>query len=505
MSQDVERLGNAAPSRRRMTARAALAASALLLTGSLIGWGAATDGFTPAATPLAASPVTAAPDAAPRPEGGVESYAPVVDRITPAVVTIRSERRATRVTSPFGGNPLLREFFGDQFQRPEPPRREGGLGSGVIVRPDGYVLTNHHVVDAAEKVRVELTDGRTFDAKVVGSDAPSDLAVLKIEGSNLQTVPLGDSDAVRVGDVALAIGNPLGVGQTVTMGIISAKGRATGLGDGSFEDFIQTDAPINRGNSGGALVNTRGELIGINSQILSPSGGSIGIGFAIPANMARSVMTQLIDHGEVRRGLLGVTVQPVTSDIARSLGLTKVQGALVNSVQAGGAADKAGLRRGDVIVAVNGTPVKDGNNLRNEIAGMLPGASAKLGIVRDAKEQSVDVRLGELRVDRSATEDSTEAIDTAGVGLVVEPLTRESARRLGVKATSGLVVVDVRSSSRAADAGIRPGDVIEEIDRRKVDSGEALREALAEGEGPALVLVHRGEASLYLTLERHTS
>jgi Do/DeqQ family serine protease len=375
----------------------------------------------------------------------------------------------------------------------------------VIVRADGYVLTNHHVVDEAEKVRVELTDGRTFDAKVVGSDAPSDLAVLKIEGSNLQTVPLGDSDAVRVGDVALAIGNPLGVGQTVTMGIISAKGRATGLGDGSFEDFIQTDAPINRGNSGGALVNTRGELIGINSQILSPSGGSIGIGFAIPTNMARSVMTQLIDHGEVRRGLLGVTVQPVTSDIARSLGLTRVQGALVNSVQAGGAADKAGVRRGDVIVAVNGSPVKDGNNLRNEIAGMLPGTSAKLGIIRDGKEQSVDVRLGELRVDRSATEDSTEATDTAGVGLVVEPLTHESARRLGVKATSGLVVVDVRSSSRAADAGIRPGDVIEEIDRRKVDSGEALREALAKGEGPALVLVHRGDASLYLTLERHTS
>ncbi len=281
---------------------------------------------------------------------------------------------------------------------PQPPeRRQGGLGSGVVVSPDGYVLTNHHVIDGARQVDVQLSDGRTFKAKVVGSDAPSDLAVLKIDGTNLTTLPLGDSDAVRIGDIALAVGNPLGIGQTVTMGIVSAKGRATGLGDGGFEDFIQTDAPINRGNSGGALVSTRGELIGINSQILSPSGLNIGIGFAIPANMAKHVMTQLIEHGEVRRGMLGVTVQPVTSETARELGLKQIGGALVASVEAGSPAERAGLKKGDVIVGINGTDVKDGNELRNAVSQLLPGTNTTVVVVRDGREQRVDVRLAELR------------------------------------------------------------------------------------------------------------
>ena len=468
-------------------------------------WSNADTSSSAAPTPLAASPVTAAASATPRPEGTVESYAPVVDRITPAVVTIRSERRATRVTSPFGGNPLLREFFGDQFQRPEPPRREGGLGSGVIVRPDGYVLTNHHVVDEAEKVRVELTDGRTFDAKVVGSDAPSDLAVLKIEGSNLQTVPLGDSDAVRVGDVALAIGNPLGVGQTVTMGIISAKGRATGLGDGSFEDFIQTDAPINQGNSGGALVSTTGQLIGINSQILTPSGGNIGIGFAIPANMAKNVMTQLIEHGQVHRGMIGVTIQPVTSDIASSLGLSQVRGALVNSVTPGSPAEKAGIRRGDVITAVNGSAIKDSNDLRNDVAQMAPGSTVKLTVVRDGKEQSLDVTLAERKAaetERDDEEGGANGERSGAFGMAVEPLTRERARELGIQASSGVLVADVQPGGRAADAGLRPGDVIIEVDRRPVSNPEALRAALNDGTKPALVLVQRGPATVYMTLDR---
>src|SRR5687767_9965363 len=314
----------------RITAgRGTAAAVALLLTGSVIGWSASSEvGPTATAAPIAA----AAPAPAPLPGAGV-SYASVVDQTTPAVVTVRSQRRVRNVSQdlPFD----LREFFGDRFGQgrrgPQlPERRQGGLGSGVIVRPDGYILTNHHVVDGAEQVNVELTDGRSFKAKVVGTDPPSDLAVLKIDGASLQTLALGDSDAVRVGDVVLAVGNPLGVGQTVTMGIVSAKGRATpARGDTAFEDFIQTDAPINQGNSGGALVSTRGELVGINSQIVSPSGGNIGIGFAIPANMARNVMTQLIDGGEVRRGMLGVTIQPVTSEIARSLGLARVAGALV--------------------------------------------------------------------------------------------------------------------------------------------------------------------------------
>ena len=240
-------------------------------------------------------------------------------------MTIRSEKRIRNVSQDLPDDPLFRQFFGQRGRGSArmPERREGALGSGVIVRADGYVLTNHHVIDGADQVRVELSDGRSLKAQVVGSDAPSDLAVLKIDGHDLQTLTLGDSEQVRVGDVVLALGNPLGVGQTVTMGIVSAKGRATGMGDGSFEDFIQTDAPINQGNSGGALVSTRGELVGINSQILSPSGGNIGIGFAIPANMARNVMTQLIDKGHVRRGMLGVTVQPMTSELARSLGIDR--------------------------------------------------------------------------------------------------------------------------------------------------------------------------------------
>ncbi len=268
------------------------------------------------------------------------SYANVVEAVTPAVVTVRSERRVRQVSQqiPDEAARVLRRPR-CRSQRPQP--RAGGLGSGVIVRADGYILTNHHVIDGAEQVTVELTDGRSFKAEVVGSDAPSDLAVLKIAGaSNLKTLALGNSDAVAVGDVVLAVGNPLGVGQTVTMGIVSAKGRATG--GTSYEDFIQTDAPINQGNSGGALVNTDGELVGINSQILSPSGGNIGIGFSIPSNMARNVMTQLIDQGTVRRGMLGVTIQPVTSDIARSLGLETVRGALVNAVQPDSPAARAG-------------------------------------------------------------------------------------------------------------------------------------------------------------------
>ena len=488
--------------------KAGLSACALLLTGSLIGWSAsaagAGSGSAPAATPPAPAAV-AAGAAARTIGGGADSYAPLVQQVAPAVVTVRSERRVRMTSSQLPDDPLLRQFFGDQFRIPRQPqeRREGGLGSGVVVRADGYVLTNNHVVDGAEQVKVDFTDGRTFDAKVVGTDQPSDLAVLKIDGANLHTLPLGDSDKVRVGDIALAIGNPLGVGQTVTMGIVSAKGRATGLGDGSYQDFIQTDAPINQGNSGGALVNTQGELIGINSQILSPSGGNIGIGFAIPANMAQNVMNQLIAHGTVRRGMLGVTVQPVTADIARSLHLNGVHGALVNSVTPNGAADKAGVRRGDVITAINGHDVSDSNGLRNEISQMMPGTAAKLTVVRDGKDQTVDVRLGELQPERSARTDDGSAEQGSAFGIQVEPLTRESAGQLGVKAASGLVITDVQPSSRAADAGLRQGDVIEEIDGAKVTTADALRAALTRRtDSPALMLVHRGDTTFYITIDR---
>ena len=490
------------PRRRTAGWRATGAAAALLLTGSVIGW-TASDGFGPTASAAPAAPAAAAA-AAPAPLA-TASYAGVVEQVTPAVVTIRSERRVRNINQQLPEG--LREFFGDQFgqgrRRQMPERREGGLGSGVIVRPDGYILTNHHVVEGAEQVNVELTDGRSFKAKVVGSDQPSDLAVLKIEGTNLQTLTLGDSDAVRVGDVVLAVGNPLGVGQTVTMGIVSAKGRATPFaGNATFEDFIQTDAPINQGNSGGALVSTGGQLIGINSQILTPSGGNIGIGFAIPANMAKNVMTQLIDHGKVHRSMLGVTTQPVTSEIASSLGLAQVHGALVNSVVAGSPAEKAGLRRGDVITAINGESIRSGNDLRNEVSQLQPGTATRLSIVRDGKEQTVNVTVAEREDTTAQPEDRDAAGSSTGFGMTVEPLTRDRARELGIAATSGVVVVDVQSGGRAADAGIRAGDVIVEVDRKPVSDAEGLRAALKNGSRPALMLVQRGDTTYFATLER---
>ena len=271
------------------------------------------------------------------------------------------------------------------------------LGSGVIVQRDGTILTNHHVIDGAEQIQVELTNHRVFKAKVVGSDPPSDLAVLKIDAKDLDALSLGNSDQVRVGDIALAIGNPLGLGQTVTAGIISAKGRATGLSDGSFEDFLQTDAPINQGNSGGALINTRGELIGISSQILSTSGGNIGIGFAIPSNMARNVLDQILEGGKVHRGQLGVSIQPMTPELASKFGLSDVQGALVNSVIPNGPAAKAGIRQGDVIVDFNGAAVTDGNTLRNHVASTAPGIKVNLGIFRDHQKQQIQATLGEYQ------------------------------------------------------------------------------------------------------------
>lgn len=326
------------------------------------------------------------------------SYADVVSRVSPAVITIHSQMRARAPEQyPFMDDPLFREFFGDPRRIPQQPqRRREGLGSGVIVSPDGYILTNHHVVDGAEQIKVDMNDNRTLDARVVGSDPPSDLALLKVEASNLPVLTLGDSDRVRVGDVVLAIGNPLGIGQTVTMGIISAKGRQTGLSSGAFEDFLQTDAPINQGNSGGALVSTNSELVGINSQILSPSGGSIGIGFAIPSNMARTVMDELVKTGRVRRGQLGITVQKVTSEVVERLKLREQRGILVAQVQSGSAADRAGLRQGDIITAINGTAVNDGNVFRNLVAATAPGTEVTLTIQRDGREQQVRATLGEF-------------------------------------------------------------------------------------------------------------
>jgi serine protease Do len=329
----------------------------------------------------------------------VISYADVVSQVAPAVVTIHSQSRVRSPQQyPFTDDPSFRDFFGQRGGTPEPPaeQRRTGLGSGVIVSADGYILTNHHVIDGAEQIKVDLNDDRVLDAKVVGSDPPSDLAVLKIDGSGLPLLSLGDSDQVRVGDVVLAIGNPLGIGQTVTEGIISAKSRQTGLSNGSFEDFLQTDASINQGNSGGALVSTNSELVGINSQILSPSGGSIGIGFAIPSNMARRVMEQLIQTGKVRRGQLGIVVQKLDAEMAKKLGLNEAKGVLVSQVQPGSAAERAGIKQGDVITSLNGVAVNDPNTFRNQVASTPPGTEVTLTITRDGREQQVRATLGEF-------------------------------------------------------------------------------------------------------------
>ena len=439
------------------------------------------------------------------------SYAEVVGRVAPAVVTVRSARRVrTSQQFPFLDDPALREFFGQRQPRgQEQPRseRQRGLGSGVIVNNEGYILTNHHVVDGAEEITVELNDNRTLRAKLVGSDPPSDLAVLKVEERGLPVLPLGDSDRVRVGDVVLAIGNPLGIGQTVTSGIISAKGRQTGLGDGSFEDFLQTDAAINRGNSGGALVSAGGELIGINSQILSPSGGNIGIGFSIPSNMARDVMNQLVRTGRVRRGMVGVSIQPVTADLAVSLGLPAARGALVSEVQPGSPAERAGVRRGDVITGVNSTPVADYNAFRNTIARIQPGTEVALTVVRDGREQQLRATLAELPVESAEggrPEGGGEENASGGgrLGVTVEPLTAESAARLELpRDARGLLVTSVDPEGPAADADIRRGDVIQELNRRPVTTRDELRAALAgAGDRPVLLLVMREGRSSYLTV-----
>jgi len=443
--------------------------------------------------------------------GPLVSYADVVDHVAPAVVTIRSSRRVRAPEQfPFMDDPFFRQFFGGSM-----PRRGGrgngeverSLGSGVIVGADGHIVTNHHVVDGAQDIKVEFANsGRTYSAKLVGSDAPSDLAVLKIDASGLPVLPLGDSDKVRVGDVCLAVGNPLGVGESVTSGIVSAKGRQTDVSTGSFQDFLQTDAAINQGNSGGALVNTRGELIGINSQILSSNGGNIGIGFAIPSNMAKSVMTKLIRGGKVERAMLGAGVQTVTNDLSQSFGMKEAKGVAVTSLVPGGPAEKAGLKPGDVILKVNGQDVNDANTLRNRIASMQPGTDVTVTLWRNGQQQDVRAHLTELTAENARgaqgnPESGAEGGASPGkLGITITPLTPDLAARIGVsRTTKGLVVGEVDPSGPAAQAGIQTGDVIQEVNRQTVTSPADMQTALAKsGNRAPLLLINRQGQTVFV-------
>ncbi len=438
--------------------------------------------------------------------GGRDSYADIVKIVAPAVVTIRveSKARVSPTQFQFEGDDFFRRFFGgDDDDSSRGPRqrvvprsfRQRGLGSGVVVTNDGYILTNNHVVDGADKIHIDLADGRTLEATVIGTDKPSDLALVKVNATGLQTAPLGNSDSAQIGDVVLAIGNPLGVGQTVTMGIVSAKGRSTGSGDGdgnrSYQDFLQTDAPINHGNSGGALVNTRGEVIGINAEMLSPVDANIGIGFAIPSNMARRVMDDLRKDGRVRRAQLGVEVQPVTSDLAESLGLKHVGGVIIRKVSPDSAADRAGLKRGDVIQSFNGQAVTDFNGLRNHVADAQPGSNATVGIVRDGADKTIPVKLDEAEVSKRAARSTEPAsVDKGALGIGVE------------RSSKGLVITQVNPDSRAAEAGLEEGDVILEVNRQAVQSADDLRAAVRKTtDRPVLLLVEREGRSLFVTIK----
>ena len=448
-----------------------------------------------ASTYLAAATSTpAAAEPAPVPAVvAATSYAPVVDRVMPAVVTIRVEKRASMVPTNQQIPEEFRRFFGDQVPQlrgQRAPRVQRGLGSGVIVSADGYILTNNHVVDDVETVKVELSDDRTFTGKVVGTDPATDLAVVKINAKGLSPVEFGDSDAAKVGDAVLAIGNPLDVGETVTSGIISAKGRQTGGDQESYQDFLQTDAAINHGNSGGALVNTAGQLVGINSQILTPGDGNIGLGFAIPSNMAKHVMDQLIATGSVRRAKLGVTVQRVTADLASSLGLASTKGALITSVEDSGPAAKAGFKQGDVVTSYNGKPVTDNNQFRNAVAATTPGTRVSVDVLRNGRTETLQATVGEREAAPGRTRPSLERSENTGkFGMTVE------------SDDNGVVITDLDPAGVAAQSGLLPGDVIQKVDGRTVRSGADLRSALDRKDGkPSLLIIDRKGATIFLTL-----
>ena len=432
------------------------------------------------------------PLAAPATQQGLPTLSPMLKQVMPGVVNI-SVTGAVEVQNPFGpfmDDPMFRRFFGV----PDVPREREfqSVGSGVVVDAgNGYILTNNHVVERATEIKVYLNDDREFDAELVGGDPETDVAVLKVKADNLTAVPMGDSDAIEVGDFVVAIGSPFNLRHTVTSGIVSALGR-TGVSNG-YGDFIQTDASINPGNSGGALVNLRGELVGVPSMIFSRSGGNIGIGFAIPVNLAKSVMAQLVEHGEVERGRIGIMGQPLTPDLAEAFGLKDTRGAVVTRVLPDSPAEKAGLKTEDIIVEANGKTINDFLQLRNIVGLLRVGDKVALTVIRDGKRKKVTVTVG--KDDEAAS--SGEELHPRLAGATFAPVD-ESAR--GAAADRGIVVQSVQSGSPAARAGLRQGDVILSVNRKPVATMEAFRD-VAKGKGQLLLHIRRGQGAMFLLLQ----
>jgi serine protease Do len=440
------------------------------------------------------------------------SFAPIVKKVAPSVVKVFVTMK-TSSENPMS-NPdrdFFRRFFGGERPNEMNPGQqhgptEHGLGSGVVVSPDGYILTNNHVVSNASEIQVAMNDGRQFTAKVIGTDPKSDVALVKINADNLPALTLADSDKVEIGDVVLAIGNPFGIGQTVTKGIVSAKDRTTS-GDGD-EDFIQTDAAINPGNSGGALVDTDGRLVGINSAILTHSGGNQGIGFAVPSNLCRWVMDSLVKNGQVDRGLLGVMIQNLTPDLAKAFKLDRTTGALVGDVSPGSPAEKAGLKSGDVITQFNGQSIQDASQLKLRVAESAPGSTAQLGVSRSGESKTFDVTLGGAPDNKVAKADGNrgDARKEALAGVGVGDLDQNTRAELNIPAhVQGAVITEVAPDSAAYEAGLRTGDVITELNRQPVKNAQ---EAIADTEKPTssqtLVKIWTKGGSHYLTVDEST-
>ena len=430
-----------------------------------------------------------------------DALSEVAETVKPAVVNISTTTTVTMKGGPFGDffdDPFFRRFFGDEFSKPR-KHKSSALGSGVLMTDDGYILTNNHVIKDAEEIKVKLNDDREFTGKVIGADPKTDLAVVKIDAKGLPALKIGDSDTIRVGELVIAIGNPFALSHTITMGIVSGVGRSN-VGIADYEDFIQTDAAINPGNSGGALVNTKGELIGINTAILSKSGGSMGIGFAIPSGMAKTVMDSIIRHGKVVRGWFGVTIQRLTPELAKQFDLKEEKGALITDVIEKSPAEKAGFRRGDLVVEFDGRHVEDSTGLRNMVAGTLPGKVVKVKIIRDGKEETLTLTIGKL----------SDAEVVAGTeygnvmnGLYVQELNPEIRGSLDIpQKVKGVIVTNIEPDSPAYIA-LKRNDVILEVKRKAIRSTKEYKRTVSKigPDDSVLVLVYRTGGYIYLTIK----